>query len=210
MTRWDVPDAIWESDNSYDVPVLNPRYQADAVDLPFVAWGSVAVYHRKETRQMNKVDILQTWANHLATAAQQGALTGRPCPISRIETVTGPRAGILEIFAGLESGRLLRALSKNHAATLRQFIPWQFTGAPQAFMSGRYVRCEAGWPANLANDVIRLSAISQHPTKYPLDAFSYVYLSKRSGAIKETCPFREPLSSLTDRRVTLKRECAFL
>ena len=89
MTRWDVPDAIWESDNSYDVPVLNPRYQADAVDLPFVAWGSVAVYHRKETRQMNKVDILQTWANHLATAAQQGALTGRPCPISRIETVTG-------------------------------------------------------------------------------------------------------------------------
>jgi hypothetical protein len=105
---------------------------------------------------MNRNRLLTSWAQHLAQAARSGALTGKPCPISRIETISGPRAGALEIFAGLESGRLLRVLSKNDAATLRQFIPWHFTGEPQAYMSGRYVRVEAGWPSHLAEQVIRL------------------------------------------------------
>lgn len=110
-----------------------------------------------------RMDLLSSWARHLADAARSGALTGKPCPISRIETIAGPRAGVLEIFAGLESGRLLRTLSKADCATLRQFVPWHFAGDPQVFMSGRYVRCEAGWPSELADRVIRLGDISAKP-----------------------------------------------
>jgi hypothetical protein len=46
---------------------------------------------------------------------------------------------------------------------MRQFIPWQFAGEPQVFMAGRYVRCEAGWPSELAERVIRLGDLGQHP-----------------------------------------------
>jgi len=88
--------------------------------------------------------LLATWARYIADAAHSGALTGKPCPISRVETIAGPRAGAIEMYCGLEAGRLLRALSRNDCAALRQFIPWQFTGEPQVFMSRRapgvYVR----------------------------------------------------------------------
>jgi len=112
---------------------------------------------------MNKNNLLTSWANLLAHAARSGALTGRPSPISKIETIAGPRAGALEIFAGLESGRLLRALSKSDCANLRQFVPWRFAGDPQCFMSGRYVRVEAGWSSDLADSIIRLGDISSNP-----------------------------------------------
>ena len=108
-------------------------------------------------------NLLTSWARYLADAARSGLLTGRPCPISRIETIAGPRAGAIEMYCGLEAGRLLRALSRNDCAALRQFIPWQFTGEPQVFMSGRYVRCEAGWPDGLAEKVIHLADLGQHP-----------------------------------------------
>jgi len=107
--------------------------------------------------------LLANWAGYLASAARSGGLTGQPCGISRIETIAGPRAGALEIFVGLESGRLLRELSKADCASLRQFIPWHFVGDPQAFMSGRYVRVEAGWPSELADSLIRLGDISGNP-----------------------------------------------
>jgi hypothetical protein len=112
---------------------------------------------------MNRTALLTSWARHLADAARSGALTGKPCPVSRVATMAGPRAGALEIFAGLESGRLLRALSKADCATLRQFVPWHFAGDPQAFMSGRYVRVEAGWPLELAESVIRLGDLCDKP-----------------------------------------------
>ncbi len=41
FTRSDVPDALWASDNDYDIPLLDLTMQADAVDLPFQIWGSV-------------------------------------------------------------------------------------------------------------------------------------------------------------------------
>lgn len=112
---------------------------------------------------MSKSELLTGWARYVADAAKSGALTGKPCPISRIETISGPRAGALEMYAGLESGRLLRALSRNGCASLRQFVPWPFTGEPQVFMSGRYVRAEAGWPSDLSERVIRLGDLGEHP-----------------------------------------------
>ncbi len=113
--------------------------------------------------KVNRDDLLASWAQYLVAAAHPGQLTGRPCPISRVETIAGPRAGALEMFVGLEAGRLVRALSKNDCAAMRQFVPWQFAGAPQVFMAGRYVRCEAGWPSELSERVIRLGDLGQHP-----------------------------------------------
>jgi hypothetical protein len=42
LSRLDVPDAIWPTDNDCEIPLLNLRLQADAIDRPVVAWGSVA------------------------------------------------------------------------------------------------------------------------------------------------------------------------
>lgn len=46
-TAKDMPDALWPSDNDEGVPLLRLDLQADALDLPAVAWGSV-----KRTRPM--------------------------------------------------------------------------------------------------------------------------------------------------------------
>lgn len=37
-----VPDAVFPSDNEWDVPTLDVRMQADHFDFPFAIWGSVA------------------------------------------------------------------------------------------------------------------------------------------------------------------------
>lgn len=112
----------------------------------------------------SKNRLLSEWSGFIASAAHQGALTGgKPCQIASIEGIAGPRAGALEIRAGLDAGKLLRALTRNDAAALRQFIPWQFAGAPVAYMAGRAVRVEAGWPEELAETMIRLTDLSPHP-----------------------------------------------
>lgn len=35
-----VPDALWATDNEWDIPVLDVQMQAFALDMPFAAWGS--------------------------------------------------------------------------------------------------------------------------------------------------------------------------
>ncbi len=111
-----------------------------------------------------KQQLLANWGKAIAEAAQKGAFSsGRPVAISKLQAIAGPRAGALMIRAGLDVGRLLRVLSQNDCATLRQFIPWQFAGDPQAFMDGRYLRIEAGWPTGLADNVIRLGDIQNRP-----------------------------------------------
>jgi hypothetical protein len=46
---------------------------------------------------------------------------------------------------------------------LRQFVPWDFIGDPACYMSGRFVRCEAGWPERLADAMIRLTDLGGYP-----------------------------------------------
>jgi hypothetical protein len=41
LKRSDVPDALWPTDNDCDIPLLNTYMEADAIDLPVVAWGSL-------------------------------------------------------------------------------------------------------------------------------------------------------------------------
>ncbi|MFZ5919313.1 MAG: FtsK/SpoIIIE domain-containing protein [Chloroflexota bacterium] len=103
--------------------------------------------------------LLQEWATYLTGAARQGAIPA----ITAIEGIAGPRAGALEISAGLEAGKLLRAFSQNDKATLRQFVPWPFSGDPQCYMAGRYVRVEAAWPDHLAETLIRLGQMGHYP-----------------------------------------------
>lgn len=42
LTQWDVPDALWPTDNEWGVPLLDIHMQADAVDLPVMTYGLVA------------------------------------------------------------------------------------------------------------------------------------------------------------------------
>ena len=106
--------------------------------------------------------MLEEWARYLDDAARKGAFTKKPTTFP-MHGIVGPRAGALEIKAGMDSPEVLRALSKNDSVLLRQFIPWDFTGEPNAYMRGRYVRVEAGWPGDLAETTIRLSELGANP-----------------------------------------------
>jgi hypothetical protein len=78
----------------------------------------------------------------MVDAAYDGAF-GRPVAIDNVRGIPGPRAGALEIFAGIHTGRLLKALN--------------------GYMSGRALRVEAGWPPGVAEVKIRLHQLGEHP-----------------------------------------------
>ena len=110
--------------------------------------------------------LLKQFAAALDTAAQRGALTrdaSKPIGIKEIGAIAGPRAGALEISAGLDAGRLLRVLQADDGAIVRQFIPWPFPLSPSVYMAGRYVRVEAGWPDDLAERAIKVSDLNRRP-----------------------------------------------
>ncbi|OQA13505.1 MAG: DNA translocase SftA [Chloroflexi bacterium ADurb.Bin360] len=107
--------------------------------------------------------LLQRWAVSITQAAGAGAFGGRALTLRSVEAIRGPRAGALEIDAGIEAGRLLRILSAGDCAIMRQFVPWYFEGEPGAFMSGRFVRLEAGWPPDLAETDIPLGSLARNP-----------------------------------------------
>lgn len=116
-----------------------------------------------QQRRQQKETLLEEWKGYLFKAASESTLTGKPCYISRFIGIAGPRAGALEMHAGIDSKTLLQTLRQHDAATLRQFVPWQFNGEPNCYMAGRYVRVEAGWPDWLAEKMVRLSDLSPHP-----------------------------------------------
>lgn len=82
----------------------------------------------------------------------------------RMRGIAGPRAGALEVSAGAQTGAVLRALTRDDAALLRQLVPWDFGGnRPNAFMSGRYLRLDAPWPDALAETDVPLRSLGRHP-----------------------------------------------
>ena len=110
--------------------------------------------------------LVSQWAHAIDRAARSGALFGdasKAIALREIGTIAGPRAGAIEIDAGLGAGRLLRALVADDGAIMRQFVPWAFVGDPIAYMSGRCVRLEAGWPDHLAERSIRVSDLNTRP-----------------------------------------------
>ncbi|MBN1890238.1 MAG: hypothetical protein JW850_19740 [Thermoflexales bacterium] len=111
-----------------------------------------------------RLHLLDRWASSLIQTAASGALTGgKPLSILSVENVRGPRAGALEVHAGLDSGKLLQVLSANDYALHRQFVPWRFAGQPSVYLVSRYVRLEAAWPDEMAERDIKLADMGQHP-----------------------------------------------
>lgn len=47
LTRLDVPDALWATDNDWGIPTLDLRKQADALDLPITRWGSISRHNAR-------------------------------------------------------------------------------------------------------------------------------------------------------------------
>ncbi len=108
--------------------------------------------------------LLNQWANSIVSAARVGALDkGKPLGLRGVDTICGPRAGALEIDAGLDAGRLYSVLSASDFALHRQFVPWQFGGEPSVYLVSRYVRLEAAWSSEMAERDIPLSTLSQKP-----------------------------------------------
>ncbi len=116
----------------------------------------------RKTSQTKK-HYLDSWARYILNAARAGRLGSKPIAIQHVQTIAGPRVGVMELHAGLDAGRLLKTLSADDSALLRQFVPWEFAGAPACYMSGRYVRIEAGWSADLTQGVIRLDGVNHSP-----------------------------------------------
>lgn len=115
-----------------------------------------------------KQGLLRQWADYIDVNARTGALTGKPLAITDIECIIGPRAGAIELLAGLQTRHLLQALRRNNYGDLRQMIPWQFVGEPLAYFSGRWLRLEAGWSNDLSNSLVTLADVSDYPKDHPL------------------------------------------
>ncbi len=111
-----------------------------------------------------RAELLVQTAQGLVQIAGMGVLTkGEPVQVFRVETVAGPRAGAVRLYAGLATGTLFRALASDNAAMARQFIGWHFTGDPSVYLDGRTIRIEAPWPTELAQASVRLRSVCRQP-----------------------------------------------
>ena len=91
---------------------------------------------------------LKDFGRRLVTASKRGILGDR-IKITDVETVAGPRAGALHIFAGLETGKLQRALAADDAAIPLALLPEEFDGKVHVYRHGRYLRVESPWVRSL-------------------------------------------------------------
>lgn len=108
-------------------------------------------------------DALTQMQTHLVKLISTGRLTkGQRIAVHSSGVVCGPRAGAVEVECGLQSSQLLSALDE---ATVRQVVPWKFSGTPVAYIppGSRAVRVEAGWPAELAVSNIPFRQLGDHP-----------------------------------------------
>ena len=103
--------------------------------------------------------FLSESAETLYQAATTGAFSdsGRKIVIRDIGYIVGPRAGTLQIDAGLDASRLYRLLSAADNSLARQLIEWDYPSSPSVYMHGKHIRIEAGWPDRLAEMNISLS-----------------------------------------------------
>lgn len=124
-------------------------------------WNGASKVEAEAQKALKRRELLNKWADNLVKAAQSGALGGQPVQLYRVELLAGPRVAGLWINAGLATGKLLRLLSADESALVRQFIPWEFPGEPAIYMSERYIAIEVGWPKGLAEEVIPLSTLPQ-------------------------------------------------
>lgn len=108
-------------------------------------------------------EALNQMQQHLVKLISTGRLTkGQRITVHSSSVVCGPRAGAVEVECGLQSSQLLSALDE---ATVRQVVPWKFSGTPVAYIpsGSRAVRVEAGWPPELAVSNIPFRSLGDHP-----------------------------------------------
>jgi len=123
---------------------------------------------------------LDQLALYVMESVRRGQWTrGKPSIVEQCITISGPRAGAIEILAGLNAGRIRKALAADDCAKLRRAIPWDFAGDPQCYMHGRCLRIEAAWPENLAQRVIRLREIPHKPE----DPNAWIAGKSETGAV---------------------------
>lgn len=113
---------------------------------------------------VKKLGLLRLWRDRIERAVRGGQFGPRVRAEDLVITpIPGPRAGVLLIIAGMGAEVLLKGFSGTSKITLRSTVPWDFTGAPIAFEDRRYIRVEAGWPPELAEDDIPLRSIGENP-----------------------------------------------
>jgi len=107
---------------------------------------------------------LNDFGRRLLVAARQGYL-GPDVNITDVETVAGPRAGALHIFAGLGTGKLQRALSAHEAAIPIAILPEEFVGRVHVYRHERFLRIEAPWVSSLQVESIPLHRMTHKPDR---------------------------------------------
>lgn len=116
------------------------------------------------TASQVKAELLTRLAHGVEHYARTGQLVRRtPIPIRKATIIPGLRVGALEFHAGLESDRLLEALTRRGCALLRPLVPWQFPGEPIVELAGPAIRVEIAWPDDLAVQQVKLSRIRRRP-----------------------------------------------
>lgn len=118
-------------------------------------------------KQGYKTQLVTELSQRVGQAAMSGQLTRtakpQPIAIKYRKAIVGYRFGAIELDAGLDSGRLLRALSRDDCAVFRTLIPWDFPSSPAVYMKGPRVRAEAAWPPDLSDQVVRLWDANKRP-----------------------------------------------
>lgn len=112
--------------------------------------------------------LVEKWAQNVATVVstlqqKQGRRRKNapdPIVINRIEMLCGPRAAVVDVYAGVDAGRLYKLLTADSNALARQTVPWNFS-LIYAYMNGSAIRLECPWPENLMLTDYKL-------TDYPL------------------------------------------
>lgn len=137
LTAGDVPDALWPTDNDYEIPLLDITMQADAVDLPVEMWGA-----SKRKRRMNG-----TWLFYIEDYRFQ-ALWDDPTPVvnTGCVTVAEPNfscyrdmplpVGLWAIYRKRWLGRYWQSLGKRLFVDLNvneKFYDLNMMGVPQGW-----------------------------------------------------------------------------
>jgi len=119
---------------------------------------------RIEQLELQREAMLTEWAQVIAANAHSGLLAGRSIAITRWERLQGPRVGGIRLLVGgLETGRLLRALTRDDLAAARMLCPWEFQGEVQCYLDNRWIRLETGWSEMLSESIVPLTSLNRRP-----------------------------------------------
>jgi len=113
--------------------------------------------------QETRKKYLSELTRRIVQAGKLGLLSKQSF-VPSVQVVSGPRAAVALVSAGSLTGEVLKALSKDNAALLRQLLPFDFDDKTLSVsLSKWYVRLEAGWPLDLQERVVKLTSVCQKP-----------------------------------------------